>query len=95
MVLVNKGFFKGHEEILAKNVSEIFGSKEAVHVLFEQLGSGDMYSKLCVIELLRDCLEINRVRMKNGSDGIGACWRLRESESDSAAEACRFPERQP
>lgn len=94
VVLVNKGFFKGHDEIIAKNVSEIFSSKEAVHVLFEQLGGSDMYSKLCVMELLRDCLDINRVDANSKSDAVDARGRLRESEPDCAAEAGGLSERQ-
>lgn len=94
VVLVNKGFFKGYDEIIAKNVSEIFSSKEAVHVLFEQLGGSDMYSKLCVMELLRDCLDINRVGANSKSDAVDARGRLRESEPDCAAEAGGLSERQ-
>lgn len=61
VTLVNKSNFKGNESMLAKNVTAIFNCKDSIHVLFEQLSSSDMYTKLGVMELLRDCLEVNRV----------------------------------
>lgn len=61
VTLVNKSNFKGNESMLAKNVTTIFNCKDSIHVLFEQLSSSDMYTKLGVMELLRDCLDVNRV----------------------------------
>ena len=60
-ILVNENNFKNHKDILAMNIESIFKYKDAIQVLFEQLDSENMYTKLVIIDIIRTSLSINSV----------------------------------
>ena len=72
-ILVNENNFKNHKDILAMNIESIFKYKDAIQVLFEQLDSENMYTKLVIIDIIRTSLSINSVFLWF-SDDFSLLW---------------------
>ena len=80
-ILVNENNYKNHKDILAMNVEAIFKYKDAIQILFEQLDSENMYTRLVIIDIIRSSLSVNSVCIlyveSNSLSWVSALTRVR------------------
>jgi hypothetical protein len=60
-IFVKGNNFTGNTDVLSSNIQTIYNNKNTVPVLFELLNQDDLYTKLVVMDILRNSLKVNQV----------------------------------